>query len=749
MTLKLVKNFEKTNESNILFGLNDAQRDAVMAVNGPVLIIAGAGSGKTRVLTHRIAYMLEQDISPYSILALTFTNKAASEMKERISKIVSTEAASKIWAGTFHSIFARILRVEAEKIGYSNSFSIYDTDDSLSVIKKAMDSLMLSQQQYPAQAMRGRISSAKNSMIRSYEYEQSAETLLQKQTAIVYAEYEKRLRAANAMDFDDLLLNFIDLLNSDKEILKKYQNRFRYMLVDEYQDTNRAQYHAVNMLAKQYQNLCVVGDDAQSIYRWRGADIRNILDFQKDFPHAKVFRLEQNYRSTKTILSAADAVIRYNREQIPKKLWTDNVDGEPIGLLNCNDDRDEAEKIANIIKRDAVGELQYKNIAILYRTNAQSLSLEQSLRKLNIPYTIIGGMSFYKRKEIKDTLCYLKILINPKDTESFLRVVNEPPRGLGDVSLNHLRKFAEHKTLSLYEAFQKAETCEGLQQRAINSSRNFAMFLNANIEKNLKENSAAMIMDYIESTGLPQMYKEIGTEEALDKWNNIQQLLSDISSYYRTSENPTLEEYLQQISLISDIDESDTSKNKLNLMTLHSAKGLEFPVVFLAGMEQGLFPLEKASQDPSEMEEERRLFYVGITRAEQKLYVSFARQRMRFGSISQQSPSVFISEIPKHLFAKAAESNPAYTIESSFKPAGNAKPGSFTVKAVSGKTITLPNSNEPIFSFNVGDNVRHSMFGKGRITGLSGEGSKRQAVVNFQSVGKKKLMLAFAKLEKM
>lgn len=748
MSDKLAKKNEINNHSNILDGLNEEQRRAVTAVNGPLLIVAGAGSGKTRTLTHRIAYMLEQGISPRSILALTFTNKAAKEMKNRIANITAPDVAEQVTAGTFHSIFARLLRYDAERIGYTSSFSIYDTDDSLSTIKKAMESLMLSQKDYHPASIRSRISSAKNNMIRSPEYIRNAETLLQKQTGIVFEDYERRLREANAMDFDDLLLNFIALLQSDKEILIKYQNRFRYILVDEYQDTNRAQYTAVNLLAKQYQNICVVGDDAQSIYRWRGADIRNILDFQKDYPHAKVFRLEQNYRSTKTIISAAGAVISNNKEQLPKNLWTDNVEGDKVTLLQCADEKNEVDKIASIIKRDATDGLKYKDFAVLYRTNAQASVFEQNLVRYNIPYNIVGGMSFFKRREIKETLCYLRILINPSDNESFLKIVNEPPRGLGDVSLKHLRDFAENSGVSLYEAFLRAEHCNGLQQRAINSARNFAYFLKEYIDKAKVSPDAQLIIKYMEGTGLLQMYKEVGTKEYEDRWNNIQQLLSDISTFYRNADDASLADYLHQISLLSDVDETDLSNNKVSLMTLHSAKGLEFPVVFLAGMEQGLFPLAKADMDPEEMAEERRLFYVGVTRAEQRLYISYAQQRMRFGSISYQSLSDFVKEIPDNLIRadKKKQNKPeTKNIIFSKSPFGA---GSFTVKAASGKTITIPAPAEPEISFKVGDTVRHLQFGKGKITGLSGEGVQRQAVVNFNSIGKKKLMLAYAKLEK-
>ncbi len=746
MTLKLVKDDGENRNSSkniqILNGLNPPQKEAVQHINGPLLIIAGAGSGKTRVLTHRVAYLIQQGIKPWNILALTFTNKAANEMVERIAQIVDEKAAKQIWAGTFHSIFARILRTEAEQIGYTSNFSIYDADDSLRLIRNVMDSLGISQKEFPAQGMRSRISNAKNQMLSVGKYRKEAEetgTILEQQTGLVFETYEKQLKLNNAMDFDDLLINIIHVLQNSKETLQKYQDKFKYILVDEYQDTNRAQYLAVNLLAKSHKNLCVVGDDAQSIYRWRGADIRNILDFQKDFPDAKVIRLEQNYRSTKLILDAADSVIRNNRNQMPKKLWTEQTAGDKIKLFECGDERHEAEKIGSGIRTQIEDGCKPEDIAVLYRTNAQSLAIENALRMMRIPYMIVGGTSFYRRKEIKDALSYLRLLLNRQDNESLLRIVNEPPRGLGKVSLNHIKNYAEEKGLTLFEAFLQADKIDELKPKAKNSAKQFAAMLKEYLDKDEKAAPDELARKFIEAAGLPDMYKEIGTEEALDRWNNIDQLLSDITQYFRGNDEDELEDYLQQVSLVSDIDEADTSENKVKLMTLHSAKGLEFPVVFISGLEQGLFPLQKSDMHPEEEAEERRLFYVGITRAERRVFLSYARRRMRFGEIQYQSPSDFINEIDeKYIESKKKKTNAAVT---------NTQSSKSEVLPKQYKKNHQPKP-EPQWDFEVGDRVSHSHFGVGKITGLSGSGEKRMAIVSFPNYGKKKLMLQYAKLVK-
>ena len=794
MSFKLVKTDKSVGNSKILQNLNGEQVKAVTRTDGPLLIIAGAGSGKTRVLTHRIAYLVEQGVSPNNILALTFTNKAAEEMKSRIASILNFEIASKIWAGTFHSIFARILRIEAEKLGYTSSFTIYDEEDSLRIIKNTMNKLGLSTQVYQPNVIRSKISWAKNQVMSWIEYRNSAETLIDKQTSLVFERYEKELKNSNAMDFDDLLINMNRLLESSIELLEKYQNRFKYILVDEYQDTNRAQYLVIKKLAGQSGNIAVVGDDAQSIYKWRGADIRNILEFERDFKNAAIIRLEQNYRSTGNILRAADSVIKFNKNQIEKNLWTDRDPGDLIEVMEYDDDRIEAYKIIEIVK-SKIQDKGYNlgDFAVLYRTNAQSLALENACLRSNLPYVVIGSTSFYKRKEIKDVLAYLKFLINPSDNESLIRMVNEPPRGIGPATINHLREFADERRISLFEAFKLVDECELVQDRYKVLVKKFTDFLSsylsryseisselskygidviefsdqltdtplANNDLNNSDNHSffaakviELIKNYIEETTILQMYREINTEEALDRWNNIQQLLTDIFNYFNNHPFHRLEEYLQQITLSSDIDNKDTSKDQIKLMTLHSAKGLEFPVVFIIGLEQGLFPISKSEFHPDEEEEERRLFYVGITRAKEKLFLSYAKKRLRFGDIVEQNPSKFLTEID-HRYIKWDHS--LVNLKEQRLP-------SFTRKETTYNTKARPKNEGPVFDdlatrdddysqvpsrelIKVGTIVNHSHFGIGRIESITGSDSNRQAMVNFQSVGRKKLMLQYAKLE--
>lgn len=740
----------------LLNALNRVQREAASIVEGPILILAGAGSGKTRVLTYRIAYLMELGVSAHNILALTFTNKAAREMKERIGALVGEQQARLLWAGTFHSIFARILRREAEHLGYTSAFSIYDTDDNLSVIRAVMNTLGISQQQYAPQAVRARISSAKNQMLSWQEFQREADNIFDKQVGLIYQEYEKRLKLNNAMDFDDLLLNIIRLFELKPDVLDAYQERFQYLLVDEYQDTNRAQYTAVNMLAAKYRNLCVVGDDAQSIYRWRGADIRNILDFQRDYPDAKVVRLEQNYRSTKNILAAANNVIDNNRQQLRKELWTANDEGELVHVVRCRDDREEAEKVAAMLmeERRRNGR-KLADFAVLYRTNAQSQALEEALRRQNLSYTIVGGVSFYKRKEVKDTLAYLKLVINPNDNESFLRVVNEPTRGLGKTSLEALTAFANAEGISLYAACHRAEECDRLQKRAQNAAHTFAELLGKFISVAGELPPDELAKTLVEASGLLRMYQEEGTEEALDRWNNIQRVLSHITEYTAREEGATLHEYLQEIALIDSADEHADASNHITLMTLHAAKGLEFPVVFIAGLENGLFPLGKADSDPEEMEEERRLFYVGITRAEQKVYLTYAERRYRFGELTFPMPSRFLGEIDKNLVEHVGGAGGS---------AGGhaASAGRVTMQRVPSRPQPRP-SNDVVFDdipaqeyhsqveeetpLRRGMVVRHEMFGEGKVLSVSGRGPNAKAVIQFAGVGQKHLLLRFAKLQ--
>lgn len=686
-------------------------------------------------------------------------------MKERIAHVTGERAASQVWAGTFHSIFARLLRYEAEHLDYTSSYSIYDAEDSLSVVKNIMNSMGYSQQQFPPQAVRGRISSAKNQMIGPREYAAQASNLAERQTAEIYIRYEERLRANNAMDFDDILLNMIRLLQRYPEILQKYRERFRYIMVDEYQDTNRAQYTAIRMLAGGHNNIAVVGDDAQSIYKWRGADIRNILDFQKDYPNAETVKLERNYRSTKAILAAADSVIKRNKRQLDKTLWTENSDGEPVRVIQAWDDRQEAAQIAEIIRCEISENFRnMRDFAVLYRTNAQSQALEDALRRASLRYTIVGGMSFYKRKEIKDVLSYLRLLVNQSDSESLLRIINEPSRGLGSVSLGYLQDFATRENIPLFEAFMRVADVPALMPRARKSAADFAAFIRRFAERVQRGESIVEIaVEYIEATGMPNVLREERTDEAEDRLRNIERVLSNIGEYAAHEDNPTLEGFLQQISLAADIDDTDASANAVTLMTLHSAKGLEFPTVFVAGLEQGLFPLARTENDPDEKEEERRLFYVGITRACKQLFLSYAERRFRFGELAFNEPSCFLDEIPSDTLewkrgdslrrtpksADASRPAPFITRHNSqfTKPARTEKPFYDDIpRNESYSQLPPPANSRP--NIRAGQRVRHAQFGIGTVNSVvertSGEW---QAVVQFQNVGRKQLLLRYAKLE--
>ena len=768
MTLTLTPMGDGTPAGDLLNGLNTAQAEAVSTTEGPVLIIAGAGSGKTRVLTFRIAYLLRLGVNPSHVLALTFTNKAAQEMKERISHLVGGGVARSMMAGTFHSVFARILRQFADRIGYTSSFTIYDTDDQAAAIKAVMNQLGVSQQVVPVNGVRGRISSAKNSMISWQEYVRSADSVLEKQTGQIFEEYEKRLAQSNAMDFDDLLLNTIRLLEHHPDVLESLQDRFRYLLVDEYQDTNRAQYQVVTMLARKYRNLCVVGDDAQSIYRWRGADIRNILDFERDYPESKVVRLEQNYRSTKTILAAADSVIKRNTKQLKKSLFTDNIEGEKITVLACRDDREEADMIARTIRsRVEKYGYSYKDVAILYRTNAQSQALEDALRRGNTPYHIVSGVSFYKRKEVKDVLAYLRLLVNPNDTESILRVINEPARGIGATTLERVQEFAVRTNSPVFEVLSNIETVPMMQARTAKAVKDFVGIIARYQEMMPELAPASLAQAYIEATGLPQMYKLQQSEEALDRWNNIERLLDHIAEQQELDENMTLINYLEQIALLSDADDPKLGTERIAMMTMHAAKGLEFPLVVIAGLEQGLFPLAKAETDMMEQEEERRLLYVGITRAREQLVLSYAERRYRFGELVFSRPSMFLGEIDKDTLAPSARSMtgnnareaaprtaPSSPKQSSYSQVGQGEsysqlpmPKRYTsVSQPKARGVQGPAPEGPS-SVKVGQRVKHPMFGAGTISSVSGTGQSEKATVLFDSGQRKQLMVAFARLE--
>ncbi len=737
---------------SFLHQLNPRQRDAVKALDGPTMILAGAGSGKTRVLTYRVAHLLESGIRPESILALTFTNKAASEMKERIVSLVG-ERSRQVWMGTFHSLFARILRIEAERIGYRRNYTIYDTDDSLSSVKHVMAGLNISAQQYTPQNIRARISMAKNQLVDPNSL--NGADPASRVTAAVFEGYEQRLRSANAMDFDDLLVRPLELFTKHRDVLERYQRKFAYILVDEYQDTNRVQYRLIQELARSHGNICVVGDDAQSIYAFRGADIRNILDFERDYPGCKVFRLEQNYRSTKTILAAADSLIKHNTGQLSKNLWTDNPEGERIVVEGCDDDREEGRTIVTRITQEVTHrKLSLNDIAVLYRTNAQSRSIEDALRRAGIPYVIIGGVAFYRRKEIKDVLAYLKLLANPRDAESFLRIVNIPARGIGATSLGRLDGFAKERGISLLEAASSAEGIPELGDRPAKALKGFAAMLQKYIGIQESIGAPELVRGIIEESGLLSALQQEGTAEALARRDNIQELVSAISEFSEIRSDGTLEHFLEEVSLVADVDTADFSRNAVTLMTLHAAKGLEFPVVVIAGLETGLLPLGGAEDESRELEEERRLMYVGITRAKEMLYLTYARIRFRFGESTATTPSVFLNEIEPSLLdlhrqvpRAIQHPEPGSTAREEY---GNGKIGRIrrgrSAEEYSDHMPDYEHESQISPSLHVGSRVHHEAFGRGRVIALEGRGEETRAVVEFEEFGRKHLMLKFAQL---
>ena len=738
-------------KNKIFDGLNEKQIEAVTTKNGPLQIIAGAGSGKTRVLTHRIAYLLEQGVNPYSILALTFTNKAANEMRERIAQLVDAENASKIWAGTFHSIFARILRIEANELGYNQNFTIYDTEDSHNALKRIFNTMIIPKEIKP-NVVHSIISSAKNKLILPAQYAQNASTQFEKLVAETYRSYQTYLMQNNAMDFDDLLVNMVHLFYN-QTILAKYQDRFHYILVDEYQDTNKVQYIAINQLAKHRQNICIVGDDAQSIYRWRGADIGNILNFQQDYPNCKVVKLEQNYRSTKNILAVADSVIEHNKNQLKKNLWTENKEGEKVSLMKFHDDRTEANKIIEIIEQNYSKGQNLNQFAVLYRTNAQSLVFENACRAMNLPYVVVGSMSFYKRKEVKDVLSYLRLLVNPRDDGSILRIINEPPRGIGNAAVDTLSNYARENRITILQTLQNADRILTARKKPVVQ----ALKLYALIEKHTKlfEEKAEPdhYIEYIQATGIIDFYKEIDTDETNDRLANIEQLLTDIIAYIKEDESRDLQSYLEQVSLISDLDAKELSEDRITLMTLHSAKGLEFDNVFIAGMENNLFPLS-STKTTEEEEEERRLFYVGITRARNKLYLSYAAGRMRFREFQANTPSMFLREINSELLEDTTGNTfliqkkriGHFTSAHPRKPRKKRTFTEFNDMPYKENYSQIADINEV---FKIGDIVKHNSFGVGRILNLSGIEDSLKMTIHFFNIEEKKQLLAkFAKLEK-
>jgi len=735
--------------------LNPVQVEAVKAANGPVMIIAGAGSGKTRVLTYRIAYLMECGVPAHQILALTFTNKAAKEMKNRIIKLVGDDAGS-LWMGTFHSMFARILRKECTHLKFTPSFTIYDSDDSLSTIKKVMEKLNLPTQQYNPVAIRSRISVAKNQYLSPKVFTETVHDLFDEKAAFVYTEYQKTLERSNAMDFDDLLIKPIELFEKKKDVLEKYQHRFKFILVDEFQDTNRAQYQVIRLLGNRFKNIAVVGDDAQSIYSFRGADIRNILDFQKDYPDCQLFRLEQNYRSTKSIISVADELIHFNKDQLKKKLWTENPVGEPVTVVQCADDRDEGSQIVRAIQQESHRrKFDLKDFAVLYRTNAQSRSLEEAFRKNAIPYEIIGGTRFYERKEIKDVLAYLRLLANPTDEVSLLRVINYPVRGIGDVTIDHLQRFASQHALVLVDSLKRLDEILELTDRAKNSLAQFRAILDKYQSLRPQMTFSEWARSLVDELGILSIFKEERTTESMGRWENVQELLSAISEFSNDKPDGTLESFLEEVALVSDIDAWEGEHNAVTLMTLHASKGLEFPIVMIAGLEEGLLPFYSSTIETSDLEEERRLFYVGITRAEQKLYITHTNLRYRFGDVTYPSESRFLPELGteniEHVGMKPQRPRLAAS-EFEFDKEASAARRAVNQKKTEETAFfsdAMPDyesESQEHFEVKRGAVVKHEIFGCGRVMVVSGKGDAQKAVVQFESCGTKNLIVKYARL---
>ena len=779
--------------------LNDAQRKAVEHTRGPVMVIAGAGSGKTRVLTYRVAYLLSKGVDAFNILSLTFTNKAAREMKKRIGKIVGESEAKNLWMGTFHSIFARILRIEAERLGYPTNFTIYDTDDSKKVISKIIKEKNLDKDIYKAKTVAARISSLKNNLITPKAYFQNGELQAQDSATKlpmfgeIYQAYTERCFRAGAMDFDDLLLKTNELLYKFPEVLAKYQERFQYILVDEYQDTNHSQYLIVKALAAKYENICIVGDDAQSIYAFRGANIRNILNFQKDYPDTRLFKLEQNYRSTKTIVQAANSIIAKNKDQIKKNVWTDNERGEKIVVHKSISDSDEGNYVATNVWQTAINEgATHDDFCILYRTNAQSRSFEDAMRKKNISYKIYGGLSFYQRKEIKDVLAYLRLVLNPNDEEAFRRVVNYPARGIGATTLAKLTLAAEQQKWSLWQTCEKLHTIpSGIGNAAVKKLVDFTTLINSFAVLAKEYDAFDMVAHVAKSVGLIKVLGEDKTPEGVTRYENVQELLNGIKDFSEQQKeldggDPSLAGFMADVALLTDRDnEVDDGQPKVSMMTIHLAKGLEYPYVYIVGMEENLFPSMLSIGSRSELEEERRLFYVALTRAKKRAHLTYTHTRYRWGKLIDCEPSRFIDEIDeKFLDIKIPEFSPTSFSSPALDQAfGGAFGGSNSSKVYRGKNkdwgkksgaksdppqkSTAPTLRgkalKPVQHAGVsyeanGDHLRpeelsegmrvvHGRFGLGTVKILEGQGADAKAIIAFDNAGEKRLLLKFAKVK--
>ena len=770
----------RRNDMSLLDALNEPQRQAVMATDGPLLILAGAGSGKTRVLTHRTAYLIEEcGVNPYNIMAITFTNKAAGEMRERIDQMVGYGSES-IWVCTFHSTCVRILRRYIDRLGFGTNFTIYDSDDQKTLMKDICKRLEIDTKMYKEKMFLSAISSAKDELIDPIEFEtRAAGDYVKRKQAQVYREYQQALKQNNALDFDDLIMKTVELFKLDKEVLASYQDRFRYIMVDEYQDTNTAQFELIRLLALKYQNLCVVGDDDQSIYKFRGANIYNILNFEHHFPDATVIKLEQNYRSTQNILDAANAVIANNQGRKEKRLWTDNGAGDKITFEQLDTAAEEADFVArDIARRVRKGEYQYKDCAILYRTNAQSRLFEERFITANIPYKIFGGVNFYARKEVKDLLAYLKTIDNGQDDLAVRRIINIPKRGIGAASINKVALYAQEQEISFYDALCVAEQVPGLGKAAA-KIRPFVLFIQSMKAKAKLLSVADLLQEVIETTGYVRELEAEGTDEAEARIENIDELISKAVDYAEGEEAPTLNGFLENVALVADIDSFDENSDYVVLMTLHSAKGLEFPNVYLAGLEDGLFPSYMSitsDNSQAEIEEERRLAYVGITRAKKNLTITSARVRMVRGQTQYGKVSRFVREIPPELLSgkiydpktkeepieqstfqkarKAFRTVPSYGGSGYGKEVGEGYGSTFhSSKATKPVYTTVENQRDcgsagGTLSYQVGDRVRHIKFGDGEVMAIVSGGRDYEVTVDFDKAGTKKMFASFAKLKK-
>lgn len=761
--------------------LNEQQRLAAETLEGPVLILAGAGSGKTRALTYRVANLVDHGIEPWRILAITFTNKAAKEMKQRISALVG-DLAEEVWVSTFHAMCAKILRRDIEKLGYKRSFTIYDDDDQSSVLKEALKHLNIDDKALTLRELKWKIGDAKNKLLSPDEwFAQSPKDFHSQQIHDIYTQYELHLKGANALDFDDLLMRTLELFADHPPVLESYRQRFSYVMVDEYQDTNFAQYSLVKLLTQKSRNLCVVGDDDQSIYGWRGADVRNILDFEKDFPDAKVIKLEQNYRSTANILDAANQVIAHNESRKDKALWTTEPAGEPIKLFCAGDEREEAAWICDRMQQLKLSGEPYGSMAILYRTNAQSRVLEEMLMRAGIPYRIYGGLRFYDRKEVKDIVAYLRCIVNPSDDVSLRRIINQPKRAIGESTIQELVRYATEKEIPLYSALM--DLPKTLSARPRKCVHEFGDMMNQLVLESEEMGLTEFVEHLIERTGLRKQYEKDLSEEAKNRLENMDEFIGAVGEFEQASDDPTLENYLENVALITDLDSSETSSQYVTMMTVHSAKGLEFPTVFISGLEEGIFPSGRNTLDEEKLEEERRLCYVAITRAKKNLYMSYATQRLIYNQLNYNEASRFISEIPDRLvddewIRKRKRSFPGYTETHTRQPSRrNAVKTEESASLTFGvpKIITrgagvgsrssalgIPGvqkgftpsaaANVPSGAiaslFAVGDRVMHRKFGEGDVMEIRGKGADARIVISFAAYGQKEFALSIAPIVK-